>query len=114
MYADKVTKSMQACLDETERRRIKQLAHNKKHGIIPKSIVKPMRSILDDITSSEVDDLPLIMEDEAEYSNPAGLKRLIAQKKQEMLAAAADLDFEKAATLRDQMLILEKRELALR
>ena len=114
MYADKVTKSMQACLDETERRRIKQLAHNKKHGIIPRSIVKPMRSILDDITSSEVDDLPLIMEDEAEYSNPAGLKRLIAQKKQEMLAAAADLDFEKAATLRDQMLILEKRELALR
>ena len=113
MYADKVTKSMQACLDETERRREKQLAHNEKHGIIPRSIVKPMRSILDDISSSD-DDLPFVAEDEAAYNNPSELKKLIVAKKKEMLIAAADLDFEKAARLRDQMLILEKRELALR
>ncbi len=114
MYADKITRSMQACLDETERRRSKQLAHNKKHGITPKTIIKPMRTILDDIKSKDEFQLPLVAEVEAEYDNPAALKKLIAEHKQSMLTAAADLDFEKAATLRDQMLLLEKRELALR
>ncbi|MEA3543788.1 MAG: helicase-related protein, partial [Thermodesulfobacteriota bacterium] len=114
MYADKVTKSMQTCLDETERRRTKQLAHNKKHGIIPTSVIKPMRSILDDISAKDDIELPLVAEEEGEYGSPEGLKKLISIRKQQMLTAAADLDFETAAKLRDQMLILEKRELALR
>jgi len=114
MYADKITKSMQACLDETERRRTKQLAHNKKHGIIPQSITKSLRSILDDLSAKDDFSLPFVAEEEAEYGSPEGLKKLISKRKQEMLAAAADLDFEKAAKLRDQMLMFERRELALR
>ncbi len=114
MYADKVTRSMQACLDETERRRSKQLAYNQEHGITPESVKKSFRSILDDISSKDYVDLPQVAEDAANYGSPDELKREIAELKQQMLAAAADLDFEQAAELRDRMLALEKRELALR
>ncbi len=113
MYADKITKSMQACLDETERRRIKQLAHNKEHGITPQSIKKSMRSILDDLSNKDDLEMALVAEAAAEYSSPGELKKKIADLKQGMLTAAADLDFEKAAEIRDQMLLLEKQELAL-
>ncbi|NOQ52005.1 MAG: excinuclease ABC subunit UvrB [Desulfuromonadaceae bacterium] len=114
MYGDKITKSMQACLDETERRRAKQLAHNKEHGITPQSIKKSLRSILDDISAKDHVELPLVAEDLAAYDNPDELKKQIAELKEQMLEAAADLDFEKAAELRDRMLVLEKRELVLR
>ncbi len=114
MYGDKITRSMQACLDETERRRTKQLAHNKQHGIIPQSVKKPLRSILGDLSSKDYLELPLVAEAGAEYANPKEIKKKITELKKEMLAAAADLDFEKAAELRDQMLFMEKQELALR
>ena len=114
MYGDKVTRSMQACIDETERRRTKQLAHNEQHGITPQSIIKPMRSILGDLSSKDYLQLPLVAEAGAEYANPKEMKKKIVELKKEMLAAAADLDFEKAAKLRDQMLFMEKQELALR
>ncbi len=114
MYADKVTKSMQACLDETERRRTKQLAHNKKHGITPQSIKKSLGSVLDYLSTKDDIEMALIAEAMAEYSSPDELKKKIAELKKGMLGAAADLDFEKAAELRDKMLMLEKRELALR
>ncbi len=114
MYGDKLTRSMQACLDETERRRVKQLAHNQEHGITPQSIKKSLRSILDEISSQDYVDLPLVAEDEAAYGDPNELKKQIVTLKEQMLEAAADLDFEKAAELRDRMLVMEKRELALR
>jgi excinuclease ABC subunit B len=114
MYADKVTRSMQACLDETERRRSKQLAYNREHGITPESVKKSFRSILDDLSSKDYVDLAQVAEDAANYSSPDALKQEIDELKQQMLAAAADLNFEQAAELRDRMLALEKRELALR
>ncbi len=114
MYADKITRSMQACIDETERRRTKQLAYNKEHGIVPQTIIKSMRSILDDLSDKDDSDLALVAETVAEYSSPRELQEQIARLKGEMLAAAAELDFETAAQLRDQMLLLEKQELALR
>jgi excinuclease ABC subunit B len=114
MYGDKVTRSMQACLDETGRRRNKQLAYNEEHQITPQSVKKSLRSILDDIASKDYVELPLVAEDETGYGGPEELKQQISALKDQMLAAAADLDFEKAAELRDQMLLLEKRELALR
>ena len=114
MYADKVTKSMQACLDETERRRTKQLAHNEKYGITPQSIKKSLGSVLDYLSTKDDIEMALIAEAMAEYSSPDELKKKIAELKKGMLGAAADLDFEKAAELRDKMLMLEKRELALR
>ncbi|MFK5927423.1 MAG: excinuclease ABC subunit UvrB [Desulfuromusa sp.] len=113
MYGDKITRSMQACLDETERRRTKQLAYNEKHGITPQSIKKSMHSILGDLSAKDYIDPPLVAETGVEYS-PKELKKKIPELKKEMLAAAADLDFEKATEIRDQMLLFEKHELALR
>ena len=114
MYADRVTKSMQACLDETARRRATQLAYNAEHGITPETVKKSLRTILEDIAEKDYVELPLAAEETAEYGSPEKLKKEIARIKKEMLAAAADLDFEKAAELRDRMLALEKRELRLR
>ncbi len=114
MYGDKITRSMQACLDETARRREKQLAYNKENGITPQSVKKSLRSILDDLSSKDYVDLPLVAEGQTEYLNPDELKKQIVTVKEQMLEAAADLDFERAAELRDQMLALEKRELLLR
>jgi excinuclease ABC subunit B len=114
MYADRVTKSMQACLDETARRRATQLAYNAEHGITPETVKKSLRTILEDIAEKDYVELPLAAEETAEYGSPEKLKKEIARIKKAMLAAAADLDFEKAAALRDGMLALEKRELRLR
>ena len=115
MYADKVTRSMRACLDETDRRRTAQLEYNREHGITPVSVKKSMRSILEDIAErGDYVELPLVVEEGAEYRSPRELKKEIARLKGEMLAAAGALEFEKAAELRDRMMELEKRELAVR
>jgi excinuclease ABC subunit B len=114
MYADRVTKSMQACLDETARRRTTQLTYNAEHGITPETVKKSLRTILEDIAEKDYVELPLAAEELAEYGSPEKLKKEISRMKKAMLAAAADLDFEKAAELRDRMLALEKRELQLR
>ncbi|PLX86578.1 MAG: excinuclease ABC subunit B [Desulfuromonas sp.] len=113
MYADKVTRSMQTCIDETERRRTAQLAYNLEHGITPETVRKSLRTILDDISEQDYPKLPLAAETCQEYTSIRELRAAIGKTKDAMLQAAADLEFEKAAELRDQMLILEKRELAL-
>ncbi len=115
MYADKVTRSMHACLDETGRRRQVQEAYNRTHNITPTSIKKSMRSILEDITGREQAEQNLLVAEElSEYGTPKQIRNGLVTLKQQMLAAAADLDFELAAELRDRMLLLEKKELALR
>jgi excinuclease ABC subunit B len=114
MYADMVTRSMQACLDETGRRRAAQLAYNAEHGITPETVKKSLRTILEDIAEKDYVELPLVAEEEGEYRSPAELRREIERVKKEMLKAAADLEFEKAAELRDRMLVLERQELAVR
>jgi excinuclease ABC subunit B len=114
MYADKTTRSMQACLDETGRRRETQLIYNEAHGITPETIRKSFRSILDVLGKSETSTESLVAEALAEYESPAELTAAIRRLKAEMLQAAADLEFEKAAELRDRVLHLEKQELALR
>ena len=113
MYADKVTRSMQACLDETDRRRTTQLLYNEKHGITPETVRKSFRSILD-LLSSEVTPESMAAEALAEYGSQADLNAEIKRLRAEMLQAAADLDFENAAELRDRVLLLEKQDLALR
>jgi excinuclease ABC subunit B len=113
MYADKVTRSMQACLDETDRRRTTQLLYNEKHGITPETVRKSFRSILD-LLSSEVTPESMAAEALAEYGSQAELNAEIKRLRAEMLQAAADLDFENAAELRDRVLLLEKQDLALR
>jgi excinuclease ABC subunit B len=115
MYADAMTRSMRACIDETERRRTFQLAYNRKHGITPASVKKSMRSILEDISErGDHVELPLVAEGEEGYRSARELRKEIARVKTEMLQAASGLEFEKAAELRDRMLALEKKELTFR
>ena len=111
MYADKITDSMKRALDETDRRRAKQVAHNEKHGIQPISIMKAVR----DITEGLAVKAGAVAEPKAEYSLDGGaslpkseLKRIISQVEKGMKEAASNLEFEKAAMLRDQLYELRK------
>jgi excinuclease ABC subunit B len=116
MYADSITRSMRACIDETQRRREKQLAWNREHGITPETVKKSMKSILGSIEEKDYY-TPKISAAEApeEYGvAPKDIPRLIKKLRKEMLAAAKELEFEKAAELRDRIKTLEEMELALR
>lgn len=115
MYGDNVTRSMQACIDETGRRRIRQLAYNEENGITPETVKKGLRSILDSIEEKDyVTQAAGIAESGEEYIPPKEIPKLVKKLRKEMLAAAKDLDFEKAAELRDRVKKLEGMELALR
>jgi excinuclease ABC subunit B len=114
MYGDKTTRSMQACVDETERRRTAQLSYNEAHGITPETVRKSFRSILDVLAPSGSSAESLVAEALAKYDSPENLTAEIGRLRSEMLKAAADLEFEKAAELRDRVLLLEKQDLALR
>jgi excinuclease ABC subunit B len=97
MYADYVSKAMKYCIDETARRRSVQDAYNKEHGIVPKTIVKPVREI-----ARATDELHI----ERDVKNPktmttAELRDTIREIEKNMKEAAKQLDFERAAELRD-------------
>jgi excinuclease ABC subunit B len=114
MYADQITRSMRACLDETARRRATQLAYNQEHHITPRSTTKSLRTILDDLTAgSDLDPSLIAAESSGVYRSPKALRKEIEKVKKEMLKAAGNLEFEKAAQLRDRMILLEKEELAM-
>ncbi|MBW4055148.1 MAG: excinuclease ABC subunit UvrB [Proteobacteria bacterium] len=115
MYGDNVTRSMQACIDETGRRRIKQLDYNEEHGITPETVKKGLRSILESIEEKDYVTQPVgIAEAGVEYIAPKDIPKRVKKLRKEMLAAAKELNFEKAAELRDQVKRLEMMELALR
>jgi excinuclease ABC subunit B len=115
MYGDSVTRSMQACIDETGRRRIRQLAYNDEHGITPETVKKGLRSILESIEEKDYVTQPAgVGEEGEEYIAPKEIPRLVKKLRKEMLAAARELNFEKAAALRDRVKKLEALELALR
>lgn len=108
MYADRVTDSMQRAISETERRRAIQMAYNEKYGIVPKTIQKGVRDsieatrIAEEVESYDVNDVRAL-KDEAQIS------QAIIVMKSEMMAAAENLEFERAAELRDKIMILEKK-----
>ncbi|MDY0301413.1 MAG: excinuclease ABC subunit UvrB [Trichlorobacter sp.] len=109
MYADTITRSMRACMDETERRRSKQLTWNKQHGITPTTVKKAMRTILESIEEHDYTPVPLAAEVAESYGvKPEKIPALVKKLRKEMLAAAKELDFEKAAELRDKVVELEK------
>jgi excinuclease ABC subunit B len=115
MYADTVTRSIQACLDETERRRVRQLAYNREFGITPETVKKGMRTILDSIEEKDYyTPAGGVAETSEEYVAPKEIPKLVRKLRKEMLAAAKALDFETAAGLRDRVKRLEEMELALR
>jgi len=115
MYGDSVTRSMQTCIDETGRRRVRQLAWNEEHGITPETVKKSMRTILEAIEEKDYVTQPVgVAEGGEEYHAPKDIPRLVKKLRKEMLAAAKELNFERAAELRDRVKRLEAMELALR
>ena len=108
MYADTVTDSMRRAIDETNRRRELQEAYNKEHGITPQSIRKKVRDLIS--ISKEISKEEVRFEKDPESMNLEELRKLIADVEKKMRRAAADLNFEAAAELRDRMVDLKKHE----
>ena len=107
MYADKITDSMRLAIEETERRREIQKAYNKEHGITPQTIHKAVRDLIR--ISKEVAQEELQFEKDPESMSVKELEKLIAEVQKKMKKAAAELNFEAAAMLRDQMVELKKQ-----
>ncbi len=106
MYADKITDSMRVAIDETERRRAIQQAYNEEHGITPTTIKKSVRDLI--AISKKVAQEELNFAKTPESMNRGELEKLIKEVEKKMKAAAADLNFEAAAELRDRMVDLRK------
>lgn len=106
MYADNMTDSMKNAIEETRRRRELQQAYNEEHGITPRTIQKAVRDLIS--ISKEVAKTQSTLEKDPESMSREELKKLISQIQKQMKAAAADLNFEMAAQLRDQMIELKK------
>ena len=105
MYADNMTESMRTAIEETERRRVVQDAHNKANGIEPASIIKEVRDMTDRVRKVAESKAPYVA---AEGLPKDDLARLIRELETQMRIAAKDLEFEKAALLRDQVVDLRK------
>ena len=118
LYADRITRSMRAAIDETERRRAKQLAHNAAHGIVPTTVVRPVTDILEG-SRPEPEAIRTrtaarrVAEAAEDYDslNPAALAKRIAELEQQMYRHARDLEFEQAAAVRDRIQALKARSL---
>jgi excinuclease ABC subunit B len=123
-YADRMTESMQKTIDETTRRREKQISYNIEHSITPKTIIKSTKdvfaqtSVLDikgydpanPYASAPGEDLVTVAaEDQEEYKTIPQMEKAVSKIKKEMEKAARDLDFMEAARLRDEMFLLQKK-----
>ncbi len=115
-YGDRVTDSMQSCLDEVARRRVIQQAYNEEHGIEPATIIKPIRESIEAMYEMDYPEVPAVAEpgsepSEAETWPLARLRGEIEHLRADMLLAAQELRFEEAAGLRDRLTQLEDLEL---
>ncbi|MDQ5925985.1 MAG: excinuclease subunit, partial [Pseudomonadota bacterium] len=115
LYADKITESMRKAMGETERRRNKQIAHNEAHGITPRTINKKVKELIDGVMSNAAKDdlkaaeaLSRSMEG-SEALSEKDLSKRMKQLEKDMLEAARNLEFEKAARLRDQLALLKEQ-----
>jgi excinuclease ABC subunit B len=115
LYADKVTESMRKAIDETQRRRVKQVAHNLAHGITPRSIVKQVRDLIDGVYSEKAGKEAEKLERDAmqraqvEDMSEKDISREIKRLEKLMMEHARNLEFEKAARVRDQLAILKEQ-----
>ncbi|MCX7609945.1 MAG: excinuclease ABC subunit UvrB [Anaerolineales bacterium] len=109
MYADRITEAMRRAIDETNRRRAKQLKYNQEHGITPVSVRKAIRDLTDQLTPSAVAEArgEYRVSKRQEATTRAELQRLIVEIEKEMKEAAKNLEFERAAALRDEMFELK-------
>jgi excinuclease ABC subunit B len=129
MYADKITPSMKVAIDETARRRRLQQAYNEQHGITPRTVERAILDLRGSVYEADYHDLELPRAAEGRGAGkkkgkreeaagvgvaPDEIPRLIGELKQKMLAAAEELEFERAAKYRDEIKQLEQMELALR
>ena len=110
LYADKITRSMENAIGETQRRRVVQEGYNTRHGITPTTIIKSIDATL--VTAYEADyfKVPLDLDKFEEYS-PKQLKETLAQLESDMRHAAKEMKFEQAAEIRDRLKYLREREL---
>src|SRR2546426_11046497 len=113
MYAEIQTASMKSAIGETERRRALQAAYNEAHGITPESVVREIDDVLSSVYERDYVAAPSVREERETFRTQAELDAHIARLQSEMKAAAANLDFERAATLRDSVKALRTRELGL-
>jgi len=115
LYADRITDSMRKAIDETERRRAKQIAYNEAHGIQPQAIVKRVKDLIDGVYSEKSgraadDQARAQVRHEAEaVMSEADLAKAIKKLEKDMLAHAKNLEFEAAARLRDQLAVLKQK-----
>ncbi len=112
LYADKMTESMRKAIDETERRRAKQVTHNLAMGITPRSVIKKVKELIDGVYSDKgaKDDLKAVNESVAiEALSEKDIGKRIKQLEKQMLDHARNLEFEKAARVRDQLALLREQ-----
>jgi excinuclease ABC subunit B len=113
MYADTMTASMTAAINETERRRTRQAAYNEEHGITPQSVVRAIDDVLSSVYERDYMTPPTTREERETFRTQAELDAHISRLEGEMKSAAANLDFERAAAIRDKLKTLRSRELGL-
>jgi excinuclease ABC subunit B len=112
LYADKITESMRKAIDETERRRNKQIAHNLAMGITPRTITKKIKELIDGVYSEKSDKgaaKDALRAAEVEMLSEKDLGKRIKQLEKQMLEHARNLEFEKAARIRDQLALLREQ-----
>ncbi|HQC96312.1 MAG TPA: UvrB/UvrC motif-containing protein, partial [Aquabacterium sp.] len=112
LYADKMTDSMKKAIDETERRREKQIAHNLAMGITPRGVVKQVKELIDGVVSAQDDKSKLsglVEAAEVEALSEKDLAKRIKLLEKQMLEHAKNLEFEKAARVRDQLALLREQ-----
>jgi excinuclease ABC subunit B len=109
LYADVMTVSMQNAINETNRRRERQVRYNEEHGITPATIVKPVDMSL--VAMTEADYVAVPLEEPVEFATTEELEAQIVRLQKEMRDAAKDFEFEKAARLRDKIKVLKDKEM---
>ncbi len=113
LYADAATDSMRQAMDETDRRRRVQEAYNVEHGITPASIIKNIDDVLTSVYERDYVTVPKVPDEREQFKTQAELDAFITGLEREMRAAAANLEFERAAALRDRLKRLRNPELVL-
>jgi len=113
MYADKMTDSMRNAISETDRRRTIQEAYNTEHGITPQSIIKSIDEVMTSVYERDYVTVGTTADEAGQFKTQAELDAHVAGLQQQMKAAAGNLEFEKAATIRDRIKQLKSRELGL-